>query len=99
MRPALKRRDVSWRRTWKSVDELCRFSTRKPSRQNEGPKPELAADWLGDIGDMRADDPNEHAVKLNWTLANAGSIYNSIPAAAIAFSEHRPKLVYIFRNS
>jgi glutamate carboxypeptidase len=29
------------------------------------------------------------AVKLNWTLANAGSVYNSIPAAATAIGDMR----------
>lgn len=29
------------------------------------------------------------AVKLNWTLANAGSVYNAIPAAAMAIGDMR----------
>jgi len=29
------------------------------------------------------------AVKLNWTLANAGSVYNTIPAAAMAIGDMR----------
>jgi len=29
------------------------------------------------------------AVKLNWTLANSGSVYNSIPAAAMAIGDMR----------
>jgi Peptidase dimerisation domain len=29
------------------------------------------------------------SVKLNWTLANAGSVYNSIPAAAMAIGDMR----------
>ena len=51
-----------------SIDSVDSAHASRAERR--GPSPELAADWLGDIGDMRADDPDERAVKLNWMLAN-----------------------------